>query len=61
MKLDKSKPYGEVMGSTDGSKYEQFGNVFDRDGNLLTSENVTINAEEPIQPKKLGRHVKHVA
>ena len=58
MKLDKSKPYGEVMGSTDGSKYEQFGRVFDRDGNLLTTENVSVKAEETIQPKKLGRPAK---
>ena len=58
MKLDKSKPYGEIIGSTDGSKYDQGGNTFDRDGNQMNAiqnEEETVNIDEP---KKRGRPAK---
>lgn len=34
MKLDKSKPYGEVINDTQGRRYEQDGRYFDGLGNL---------------------------
>lgn len=60
MKLDKSKPYGETIGSTDGSKYDQNGIIFDRDGNQL---NAPLEIKEVLdnnhdEPKKRGRPFK---
>ena len=37
-KLDKTKPYSEIIGSTDGSKYDQNGVVFDHKGDELVKE-----------------------
>lgn len=37
MKLDKSKSYAQIFGSTDGSRYEQGGIVFDFEGNELNA------------------------
>lgn len=60
MKLDKSKSYGEIMGATNGAKYEQNGNEFDVNGDLIKQVNVIIEPEKTseIQPKKLGRPYK---
>jgi hypothetical protein len=57
MKLDKSKSYGEIMGATNGAKYEQNGNEFDVNGNLINQANDIIEPAQTfeIQPKKLGR------
>jgi len=38
MKLDKKKPYAEIIGSTDGSKYEQDGVIYDIHGEPLVKE-----------------------
>lgn len=49
-KLDKSKSYGEIIGSTDGSKYEQNGVNFDNDGNeinALVQEDQTRRGRPP--------------
>jgi len=61
MKLDKSKPYGEIIGATDGSKYEQFGNVFDRDGNQIGGTDTVITQHEELinHVKRLGRPPKN--
>lgn len=64
MKLDKSKPYGEILGSRDGSKYDQNGYIFDRDGNLLGGEvkpEIETKIEQEVtheEPKKRGRPAK---
>lgn len=56
MKLDKSKPYEEIMGSTDGSKYAQNGNIFDSQGIMMYQPEVAqeVKTERP----KLGRPPK---
>jgi hypothetical protein len=42
-KLDKSKPYGEVVGS--GTyRYEQNGLYYDADGNLVQTDNSTAQS-----------------
>lgn len=38
IKLDRKRPYGEIIGSTDGSKYDQDGRIFDVDGNEIIQE-----------------------
>lgn len=60
MKLDKSKSYGEIMGATNGAKYEQNGNEFDSNGDMINAENAIIEIVKTIetQPKKLGRPYK---
>ena len=57
MKLDKSKSYGEIMGATNGAKYERNGKEFDVNVNLIEVVNATIDPVKTseIQPKKLGR------
>lgn len=65
-KLDKSRSYGEIMGATDGSKYEQDGLVFDCQGNLLNGQIATIAESmeivEEVKPEKprLGRPPKTI-
>jgi hypothetical protein len=56
MKLDRTKSFGEIIGSTDGSKYEQDGKIFDNQGNLMSNENnPEIVAEKTEDKPKLGR------
>ena len=38
MKLDKSKPFGTVHGSEDGTAFEQDGVLFDSFGNQIIEE-----------------------
>lgn len=54
MKLDRTKPYGEIIGANDGSKYEQNGIVFDFNGNPLNAPEVI---EEEVK-RKPGRPPK---
>lgn len=60
MKLDKSKPYSEIMGAINGAKYAQNYKEYDASGNLIKAENDTIQPEQTteIKPKKLGRPYK---
>lgn len=61
MKLDKSKPYGQIIGSTDGSRFEQGGFVFDHEGNEIVQEGANIATTDEAQseqPKKRGRPSK---
>ena len=59
MKLDKSKSYGEIIGSTDGSKYDQGGNIFDCDGNQLNVPETTQHEELVDHVKRMGRPPKN--
>jgi hypothetical protein len=60
IKLDRTKPFGEIIGSTDGARYDQDGRVFGADGNLLNTpeqpaQNVIINElikRKPGRPPK---------
>jgi hypothetical protein len=57
MKLDKKRPYAEIIGSTDGSKYEQDGVVFDGEGNAMNqSKQLETQSSQVIidAPKKRG-------
>ena len=60
MKLDRTKSFGEIIGSTDGSKYVQGGKLYDCQGNILGSgsnpEVISVKTEE--RPK-LGLPPKH--
>lgn len=46
MKLDKSKSYAQIIGSSDGSRFEQGGVVFDFEGNELNAKKDNVVAEE---------------
>lgn len=50
MKLDRSKPFGTVFGSSDGAAFEQGGVLFDAEGNAM----------QPVaeQPRRPGRPPK---
>jgi hypothetical protein len=37
-KLDKSKSYAEILGATNGERYEQNGVLFDFEGNEIVKE-----------------------
>jgi hypothetical protein len=37
VKLDKSKPFGEIFGAIDDRRYEQGGHIFDCDGEQLAA------------------------
>ncbi len=64
MTLDRTRPYGEIFGSTDGAKYEQDGKQFDSFGNLLTKDSIVSEfypvgaRQEIVEPKKRGRPAK---
>jgi hypothetical protein len=45
MKLDKSKPYAQILGATDGSRFEQHGVIFDYEGNQLNSNPVANSSD----------------
>ena len=47
MRLDKSKPYAEIIGATNGERYGQGGMVFDHEGNQIK----TTLAIEPTKNK----------
>ena len=58
IKLDKSKPYGQVMGATNGARFEQNGKDFDHEGNLVGGD-VAPMSDDIIEIKpKLGRPSK---
>ena len=38
MKLDKTKPYGEIFGAVDDRRFEQGGHAFDNDGNEIAAQ-----------------------
>jgi len=65
MKLDRTKPYGEIIGSTDGSKYDQGGIIFDINGFQLGvtqpsfQEKVSDMVDDVIK-RKPGRPFKNV-
>lgn len=64
MKLDKSKSYAQIFGSTDGSRFEQGGVLFDFEGNELNAVKpsvVQVQSDEGdiIEPaKRRGRPPK---
>lgn len=57
-RLDRSRSYGEIIGSTDGSKYDQDGHIFDINGELLNDE-PPVNIVDDIIKRKLGRPFKN--
>jgi len=52
MKLDKSKPYAEIRGSTNGERYEQYGIVFNQDGEQINKDISTSVVENAIPKQK---------
>lgn len=55
--LDRSQPYGEVCGASDGHRYEQNGKLYDNHGNLFVPrEPEVVNADtgdsKPPAPSK---------
>ena len=58
IKLDRTKSYGEIIGSTDGSKYDQDGHIFDVSGNLFQVEQYTETPEMAYE-KKFGKPPHH--
>lgn len=51
-KVDLTKPYGTVYGSTDGSRYEQDGKIYNTQGELMSSDKTakgSVNGEVKVQ------------
>lgn len=64
IKLDRSRSFGEIFGSTDGSKYDQDGKTFNADGDLLNyqpeePEQRTERIVEEVLKRKPGRPPKN--
>lgn len=45
MKLDKSKPYGEVINDSQGRRYEQGGRYFDATGNEIVDKSKVVKTK----------------
>lgn len=48
-KLDRSRPFGEIIGGNTGARYEQDGNQFDAAESLIQKEDKT---EKPAKKKE---------
>lgn len=52
MKLDRSRPYGHVMGSEIGAVYEQDGHAFDASGNEVGAPAIVETAKQAADMNK---------
>lgn len=55
MKLDRTRPYGEIFGGADGAKYVQDDATFDADGNPISIQLPKETDEDDPIPNPDGR------
>lgn len=52
MKLDKTKPYGQIIGAVNGARFEQNGKEYDFEGNPIIEDEAEPVKRKPGRPPK---------